>query len=89
MMLLRIMIPHYPMRRPAPRVPERYVPALDRDALNDPIMGNIIERTRSRYGKFKSRLTAGHMCANLGYYSFCLFGAAVRPGPAGREAGAD
>ncbi|MCR4999872.1 MAG: MFS transporter [Lachnospiraceae bacterium] len=29
------------------------------DALNDPIMGNIIERTRTKYGKFKPWLVAG------------------------------
>ena len=29
------------------------------DALNDPVMGNIIERTRTQFGKFKPWLVIG------------------------------
>lgn len=35
------------------------------DALNDPVMGNIIERTRSKYGKFKPWLLAGGLSTSL------------------------
>ena len=35
------------------------------DALNDPIMGNIIERTRTKYGKFKPWLVAGAISTTL------------------------
>ena len=35
------------------------------DALNDPIMGNIIERTRTKWGKFKPWLIAGALSTTL------------------------
>ena len=35
------------------------------DALNDPIMGNIIERTRTKWGKFKPWLLAGILSSSL------------------------
>ncbi len=38
------------------------------DALNDPIMGNIIERTRTRWGKFKPWLVAGILSTSLVVY---------------------
>ena len=38
------------------------------DALNDPIMGNIIERTRSKYGKFKPWLVAGALSTSVVIY---------------------
>ena len=38
------------------------------DALNDPIMGNIIERTRTKYGKFKPWLVIGILSTSLVIY---------------------
>lgn len=38
------------------------------DALNDPIMGNLIERTRSKYGKFKPWLVAGGLSTSVVIY---------------------
>ena len=39
------------------------------DALNDPVMGNIIERTRSRYGKFKPWLVIGILSTSIVIYA--------------------
>ena len=39
------------------------------DALNDPIMGNIIERTRTKWGKFKPWLTIGILSTSLVIYA--------------------
>lgn len=38
------------------------------DALNDPIMGNIIERTHTKYGKFKPWLVAGVFSTSVVIY---------------------
>ena len=38
------------------------------DALNDPIMGNIIERTRTKWGKFKPWLAIGILSTSLVIY---------------------
>lgn len=38
------------------------------DALNDPVMGNIIERTRSKFGKFKPWLAAGGLSTSVVIY---------------------
>lgn len=38
------------------------------DALNDPIMGNIIERTRTKWGKFKPWLAIGILLTSIVIY---------------------
>ena len=38
------------------------------DAFNDPIMGNLIERTRSKWGKFKPWMLAGSLSTSIVVY---------------------
>ena len=38
------------------------------DAFNDPIMGNIIERTRTKWGKFKPWMLAGSLSTSIVVY---------------------
>ena len=38
------------------------------DALNDPVMGNIIEQTRTKWGKFKPWLVAGVLSTSIVIY---------------------
>lgn len=38
------------------------------DAFNDPVMGNIIERTRTKWGKFKPWLIAGSLSTSVVLY---------------------
>ncbi len=38
------------------------------DALNDPVMGNIIERTHTKYGKFKPWIVAGMISTSIVIY---------------------
>lgn len=39
------------------------------DALNDPLMGNIIDRTRTRFGKFKPWMVIGILSTSLVVYA--------------------
>ena len=49
------------------------------DALNDPVMGNMIERTRSRFGKFKPWLAAGGVSTSV--VIFLLFNVRLQGWP--------
>ncbi len=49
------------------------------DALNDPIMGNIIESTRTRWGKFKPWLLAG--CITTGGVLITVFNSKLQGWP--------
>ena len=38
------------------------------DALNDPVMGNILDLTRTKWGKFKPWVAAGMVCSAIVFY---------------------